>query len=85
MSILKQFLRVGRGSYVYVVYQPQRTHRSGADAQAAVHPLGTGKTQFALVQHVLQGMDVKVFVAFETHQIMAVSLMVAEEQILAMK
>jgi hypothetical protein len=33
----------------------------------------------------LQGMDVKVFVAFETHQIMAVSLVIAEEQVLAME
>jgi hypothetical protein len=30
-------------------------------------------------------MDVKVFVAFETHQIMAVPLMVAEEQVLAVQ
>ena len=32
----------------------------------------------------LQGVDVQVFVAFETHQIVAVSFVIAEEQVLAM-
>ena len=85
MAVREQFLGVCSLGNVYVVDKPECAHRSGADPQAAVHPLGTCKTEFALVQHMLQGVDIKVFVTLETHQIVAVPFVIAEEQVLAMQ
>jgi hypothetical protein len=67
-----------------IVHKSERRDRTRLEAQASFHSLRGGERQFALSQHMLQRMDIEGFMALEDHKVMTVSLMVAEEKVLAM-
>ena len=79
---------------VGVVDETEGRHTARLQPQIALHALGRGKRQLAarrqalrhkrLLEPVLQVVDVQVVVAMETHQIVLVALVVAEEEVLAM-
>jgi hypothetical protein len=61
----------------------KRRYRAWKQTKATLHTLLRSKRKFALPEHMLQGMYGKFLMTFKHNQIMAVALMVAEEQVLA--
>jgi hypothetical protein len=63
--------------------QSERRHRTWQKAEAALHPFGGCKRELALLEHVFEGVYCKFLMTLENHQIVAVSLVVSEEEVLA--
>ena len=68
----------------HVVHKSERRHRSRLKTKTAVHPLRRGKGKLTLSESMLKRMNVKIFMTFKDNQIMSVSLMITEKEILAM-
>ena len=68
----------------HVVHKSERRHRSRLKTEAAVHPLRRSERKFSLSESMLKRMNVKIFMTFKDNQIMSVSLMITEKEILAM-
>ena len=66
-----------------IVDQSEGRHRSGTKPEIALHTLLGGEGEFALMQTMLQVVNRQRAFAIEDHQIVAVALMVAEKEILA--
>ena len=67
----------------HIVYQCEQRHRARHNAQILHHPLGRSERQFALVQPVLNVVDIHAVAGIHYHQIVLVAFVVAEKQILA--
>jgi hypothetical protein len=63
--------------------QSKRRHRTGQKAEASLHPFRGCERKLALLEHVFERMDGQFLMALEDHQIVAVSLVVSEEEVLA--
>ena len=66
-----------------VVDQPEGRDRAGPQSQPAFHALGRGERQFALAQAGFEVADGQRPLRIETHEVVAVALVVAEEEVLA--
>lgn len=67
-----------------VVDQSEGRHRAGQQPQVAFHTLLRGKRELALMQAVFEVVDRHILRAVEADQVVAVALMVAKKEILAM-
>ena len=68
---------------IRVMNKAKRRYGSGKKTQAALHSFRRGERQFTLLEHLLQRVDRQFLMALENHQIVAVSLMIPEEEVLA--
>ena len=68
---------------IHIVNKSECAHGTGRYAYASVHTFRTGKTEFALLYDMLQTVNVQILVALKTGHIVAVALVVAEKQVLA--
>ena len=83
VAVFEKFLRVCAAFDADVVDKTESAYGAWGHTETPVHSLRACKAEFSLVEHMLEGMDVKVFVAFETDKVMPVSLVVAHEKVFA--
>ena len=69
----------------HILNEAERGHRARMDSEAANHPLLGGKGQLSLPEFVLKSVDVQILVALEGDEIMPVALVIAHEEVLAMR
>ena len=70
---------------VFIVDEAERGDAAWFQAEVFLHPRLRGEGQFALVQALLQVVDVHLVHALEDDQIMLVALVVPEKQVLAVR
>ena len=66
-----------------VVDQPEGRHRAGTQSEPALHALFRRERELALPQAAFEVVDGEVLLAVERHEVVAVSLVVAEKEVLA--
>ena len=66
-----------------IVDKAERRYRAGLQAQIALHTLRRCEAQLSLSQTLLKVVDSHILVAVETHEVMAIALVVAEKEVLA--
>ena len=66
-----------------VVDETKRRHRARLQTEIALHTLWRGEAQFSLVQTLLEVVNSHILVAVEAYQVVAVALVVAEKEVLA--
>ena len=64
-----------------IVHQAEGRHRAGAQAQPLLHTLLRGEGELSLMQALLQVVDSHRLLAIEDNQVVAVALMVTEEEV----
>ena len=67
-----------------VVYQTKRRYRARLQAKILLHALWRCKREFSLMQALLQVVNVEVALAVKHNKIVSVTLVVTEEEVLAM-
>ena len=75
----------GGDCQTHILNEAERSHRAGMHAEAAQHPLLGGEGQLSLPEFVLKSVDVQILVALEGDEIMPVALVIAHEEVLAMR
>ena len=75
----------GGDCQTHILNEAERSHRAGMHAEAADHPLLGGEGQLSLPEFVLKSVDVQILVALEGDEIMPVALVIAHEEVLAMR
>lgn len=66
-----------------VVYQSKGRYRAGAKSQPAHHALCRGKRELALVEYLFEVVDSHRALRVEDHEVVAITLVVAEEEVFA--
>ena len=67
----------------FVVDKSEGRHRARLQAEVPLHTLWRGETQLALMQAVLHIVNSHILVTVEAYQVVAVTLVVAEKEVLA--
>ena len=68
---------------ILIVDKSKRRHRAWLQAEIALHTLWRGEAELSLVQTVLKVVDSHILVAVETHEVVAIALVVAEKEVFA--
>ena len=68
---------------VGIIEKREQTHRTGTHTEVFHHALLRGEREFALVELMLDVVDVHLMVGVHDDEVMAVAFMVAEEEVLA--
>ena len=66
-----------------IVYKSERRYRAWLQAEITLHTLWRGETQLALMQAVFEVVNSHILVAVEADQVVAIALVVAEKEVLA--
>ena len=66
-----------------IVDKTKRRYRAGLQTEIALHTLRRCEAQLSLMQTVLKVVDSHILVAVETHEVVAIALVVAEKEVLA--
>lgn len=80
-------LQIGIKEQVYMVFgivdKPEWRYRARLQAKILFHALRRGKRELSLIQTFLKVVNVEVALAIENNQIVTVTLVVAEKEVLA--
>ena len=66
-----------------IVDKSKRRHRARLQAEVSLHTLWRGEAQLSLMQTVLKVVDSHILVAVEADEVVAIALVVAEKEVLA--
>ena len=83
LGILEVVVEEEMGVILLIVDKSKRRYRARLQAKVALHTLGRGKTQLTLVQTLFEVVNSHILVAVEAHQVVAITLVVAKEEVFA--